>query len=337
MRGPIVAGGGLSVPVANRLGTMQVLPHHRSKLRIPTEISLLGKGREPCRGRGMLALPPDAARRRARPPLRRRASSASSAATCGASRRARPWSCTPPSTSAPSRPRRSSAPRRLTRPRPRTRLTAAVDPVTSTITIGRPREEVFDYLADIANHPEFCDHYLKDWRLTRVDSVGRGAGARFRRDKRLDRFGWERHDLHRGRAAVPDRGRRARREVQPQQDLHDVDAVALRRRHARSSTRRRSSRKLATDRFMEVVRHARAGSSAAAARRCGACSRSSRRTTTAASAPRSRASRTPGHEARLLVISAALLARSLAAGCGNKDGGASRSATPRASTSTSTT
>ena len=66
-----------------------------------------------------------------------------------------------------------------------------MDPVTSKITIGRPREEVFDYLADIANHPEFCDHYLKDWRLTRVDSVGSGAGARFRRDKRFDRFGWE--------------------------------------------------------------------------------------------------------------------------------------------------
>ena len=34
------------MPVANGVGTMQVLPHHRSKLRIPTEISLLGKGRE---------------------------------------------------------------------------------------------------------------------------------------------------------------------------------------------------------------------------------------------------------------------------------------------------
>ena len=65
-----------------------------------------------------------------------------------------------------------------------------MDPVTSTITIGRPREEVFDYLADIANHPEFSDHYLTDWHLTRVDSVGRGAGARFRYDKRRDRFGW---------------------------------------------------------------------------------------------------------------------------------------------------
>jgi uncharacterized protein YndB with AHSA1/START domain len=66
-----------------------------------------------------------------------------------------------------------------------------LDPVTSKITIGRPREEVFDYLADIANHAEFSDHYLKDWRLTRVDSVGRGAGARFRRDRHFDRFGWE--------------------------------------------------------------------------------------------------------------------------------------------------
>jgi uncharacterized protein YndB with AHSA1/START domain len=66
-----------------------------------------------------------------------------------------------------------------------------VDPVTSKITIGRPREEVFDYLADIANHPEFSDHYLKDWRLTRTNSVGSGAGARFRRDRRFDRFGWE--------------------------------------------------------------------------------------------------------------------------------------------------
>ena len=33
------------MPAANRLCTMQVLPHHRSKLRVPTEISLLGKAR----------------------------------------------------------------------------------------------------------------------------------------------------------------------------------------------------------------------------------------------------------------------------------------------------
>src|ERR1700750_2587299 len=65
-----------------------------------------------------------------------------------------------------------------------------MDPITASVTIDRPREEVFDYLADIANHPEFSDPYRKDWRLTRVESVGRGAGARFKIDAPLDRYGW---------------------------------------------------------------------------------------------------------------------------------------------------
>src|SRR5215212_11636236 len=65
-----------------------------------------------------------------------------------------------------------------------------MDPVTASITIDRPREEVFEYLADIANHPEFSDHFLKEWRLTRVDSYGRGAGARFKVDAPLDRYAW---------------------------------------------------------------------------------------------------------------------------------------------------
>jgi uncharacterized protein YndB with AHSA1/START domain len=65
-----------------------------------------------------------------------------------------------------------------------------VDPIEIAITIDRPREEVFDYLADIANHPEFTDHYLKEWRLTRAESYGRGAGARFRMDAPLQRFSW---------------------------------------------------------------------------------------------------------------------------------------------------
>jgi uncharacterized protein YndB with AHSA1/START domain len=54
-----------------------------------------------------------------------------------------------------------------------------MDPVTVSTTIARPREEVFAYLADIANHPEFTDHYLVDWHLTREQSYGTGAGARF--------------------------------------------------------------------------------------------------------------------------------------------------------------
>jgi uncharacterized protein YndB with AHSA1/START domain len=65
-----------------------------------------------------------------------------------------------------------------------------MDPVTANVLIDRPREEVFDYLVDIANHPEFSDHYLKQWRLTRIDSVGRGAGARFKVDAPLDRYAW---------------------------------------------------------------------------------------------------------------------------------------------------
>jgi hypothetical protein len=66
-----------------------------------------------------------------------------------------------------------------------------VDPVRISVTIDRPRGEVFDYLADVANHPEFTDHYLKDWRLTRIDSTGTGAGARYRVARRLNRFGWQ--------------------------------------------------------------------------------------------------------------------------------------------------
>jgi uncharacterized protein YndB with AHSA1/START domain len=65
-----------------------------------------------------------------------------------------------------------------------------VDPVTVTATIARPREEVFEYLADIANHAEFTDHFLKDFRLTREQSYGRGAGARYRVDMPLNRFPW---------------------------------------------------------------------------------------------------------------------------------------------------
>jgi hypothetical protein len=33
------------MPVTNRLSTMPALPLHRSRLRVPTEISLVGKGR----------------------------------------------------------------------------------------------------------------------------------------------------------------------------------------------------------------------------------------------------------------------------------------------------
>jgi uncharacterized protein YndB with AHSA1/START domain len=65
-----------------------------------------------------------------------------------------------------------------------------MDPITVTATIDRPREEVFEYLADIANHAEFTDHYKVDWHLTREESYGQGAGARFRIKAPLSRFSW---------------------------------------------------------------------------------------------------------------------------------------------------
>jgi uncharacterized protein YndB with AHSA1/START domain len=65
-----------------------------------------------------------------------------------------------------------------------------VDPVSLDVTIARPRADVFAYLVDVANHAEFTDHFLVDWRLTREDSVGAGAGARYKLRARLNRFGW---------------------------------------------------------------------------------------------------------------------------------------------------
>ncbi len=70
------------------------------------------------------------------------------------------------------------------------RLGRAVDPVTVSIVVSAPREQVFDYLQDIANHSEFTDHYLVDWHLTRIDSIGSGAGARFRVKAPGARFSW---------------------------------------------------------------------------------------------------------------------------------------------------
>lgn len=53
-------------------------------------------------------------------------------------------------------------------------------PVTVSCVIDRPREEVFDYLADIANHAEFSAPFARHFRLERLQSRGVGAAARFR-------------------------------------------------------------------------------------------------------------------------------------------------------------
>ena len=65
-----------------------------------------------------------------------------------------------------------------------------MDPVTQTVLVSRPVNEVFDYLADVANHPEFLDHFTSEWHLTREDTYGTGAGVRYKVHMRGNRFPW---------------------------------------------------------------------------------------------------------------------------------------------------
>ncbi|HEX2084396.1 MAG TPA: SRPBCC family protein [Solirubrobacteraceae bacterium] len=65
-----------------------------------------------------------------------------------------------------------------------------MDPITASVVVDRPREEVFEYLADVANHWEFTDHYIRELHVTREDTYGIGAGARFRVPTPLNRFDW---------------------------------------------------------------------------------------------------------------------------------------------------
>ena len=65
-----------------------------------------------------------------------------------------------------------------------------MDPISSSVVVDRPREEVYEYLADIANHWEFTDHYVREVHMTREDTYGVGAGMRFRLPTPLNRFDW---------------------------------------------------------------------------------------------------------------------------------------------------
>ncbi len=53
-------------------------------------------------------------------------------------------------------------------------------PISSEIEIDVPRERAFAALADLAARPSFTDHFLTGFHLTRIESTGVGAGARFR-------------------------------------------------------------------------------------------------------------------------------------------------------------
>jgi uncharacterized protein YndB with AHSA1/START domain len=51
--------------------------------------------------------------------------------------------------------------------------------VTVSTVISAPREEIFDFVCDLAARPAYQDHFMRDYRLARVNPVGLGAAARF--------------------------------------------------------------------------------------------------------------------------------------------------------------
>jgi len=53
-------------------------------------------------------------------------------------------------------------------------------PISAEIEIDVSRERAFEALADLAARPSFIDHFLTGFHLTRIESAGVGAGARFR-------------------------------------------------------------------------------------------------------------------------------------------------------------
>lgn len=53
-------------------------------------------------------------------------------------------------------------------------------PVSAEVEIDVPRQRAFEAIADLALRPAFTDHFMTGFRLTRIDSGGIGAGARFR-------------------------------------------------------------------------------------------------------------------------------------------------------------
>ncbi len=55
-------------------------------------------------------------------------------------------------------------------------------PLSATITIDAPRERVWELVSDLALRPSFCDHFMREFRLQRVESAGIGAAARTRID-----------------------------------------------------------------------------------------------------------------------------------------------------------
>lgn len=53
-------------------------------------------------------------------------------------------------------------------------------PIGAATEIDVPRERAFEALCDLSLRPAFTAHFLKSFHVTRIESRGVGAGARFR-------------------------------------------------------------------------------------------------------------------------------------------------------------
>jgi uncharacterized protein YndB with AHSA1/START domain len=58
-------------------------------------------------------------------------------------------------------------------------MARAVRQVTVSTVISAPREQIFDFVCDLASRPAYTDHFMRDYRLARVNPIGLGAAARF--------------------------------------------------------------------------------------------------------------------------------------------------------------
>ena len=81
-------------------------------------------------------------------------------------------------------------------------------PISAEVEVDAPREAAFELISDLARRPNYTDHFLTGFHLTRIDARGIGAGARFRVE-RATALALGGHDDRRARGAVQDR--RARR------------------------------------------------------------------------------------------------------------------------------
>lgn len=55
-------------------------------------------------------------------------------------------------------------------------------PISLTTEVDAPREQVFDFICDMAARPGWTDHFAHEYHLERIPPRGQGAAARFRVD-----------------------------------------------------------------------------------------------------------------------------------------------------------